>query len=143
MKNRGYMLKTFLLGSFLTISVWNLNAQVDTHKAVIDTGANILTVVNVIQPKGVGQDVILAYLQKGLNETMRYQPGFISANIHKSLDNDNIIVYAQWKDQESLQNAVKLIENGGAPNMSYVFGNSIPDYHPYEVISVNLTSDSK
>jgi len=89
------------------------------------------------------QEKIVELLQKGMTETMRYQKGFISANIHKSLDSEHIIVYAQWKDGASLQDAVKLIEAGNAPNMLEVFSNSTPDYHPYDVISVNLAHKKK
>ncbi|TAI47274.1 antibiotic biosynthesis monooxygenase family protein [Flagellimonas allohymeniacidonis] len=133
----------FLLGIMFVSGLGQIVGQVKTHKAIVDSEIDILTVVNVITPnKGQQQDIV-ENLQKGLTDTMRYQDGFISASIHKSLDSDHIIVYAQWRDQESLQNAVKLIESGGAPNMLYVFSNSTPEYHPYDVVSVNLAANRK
>jgi len=143
MKNIRFTYRALFLIPLLTLSYFKTYGQVDTHKSVIDSKSGILTVINVIEPKDVEQEVILEYLQKGITETMRYQKGFISANIHKSLDSNDIIVYAQWKDKESPQNAVKLIEEGGAPNMLYVFGHSTPNYHPYEVISVNLANERR
>ncbi len=107
-------------------------------EAVIRENSDILTVINVITPKEGQQNEIVELLQKGMTQTMRYQSGFISATIHKSMDSDHIIVYAQWKNEASLQEAVKLIEAGEAPNMLKVFSSATPDYHPYEVISVNL-----
>ncbi len=114
-----------------------------SNQAVINADKEILTVINVITPKEGQQEKIVALLQKGMTQTMRYQKGFISANIHKSMDSEHIIVYAQWKDANSLQEAVKLIEAGKAPSMLEVFSNSTPDYHPYDVISVNLAADKE
>lgn len=111
--------------------------------AVINADKEILTVINVITPKEGQQEKIVQLLQKGMTETMSYQKGFISATIHKSLDNDYVIVYAQWKDSASLQNAVELIQTGKAPNMLEVFSNSNPDYHTYDVISVNLKNKKR
>lgn len=34
---------------------------------------------------------------------MRYLPGFISANIHRSLDGTKVINYAQWESSEAFQ----------------------------------------
>ncbi len=132
--------------AIITMSFTLSNAtdiNIKKSDAIINADKEILTVINVITPKQGQQDKIVELLQKGMTETMRYQKGFISANIHKSLDSEHVIVYAQWKDEASLQEAVKLIEAGKAPNMLEVFSNSTPDYHPYDVISVNLASEKK
>ncbi|MEW7290563.1 antibiotic biosynthesis monooxygenase family protein [Aquimarina sp. 2304DJ70-9] len=113
---------------------------VPKNEALIRANTDVFTVINVITPKEGQQEEIVQLLQKGMTETMRYQPGFVSANIHKSLDSEHVVVYAQWKDAASLQQAVQLIEAGKAPNMLEVFSNATPDYHPYQVISVNLPS---
>ena len=34
---------------------------------------------------------------------MRNQPGYISANIHKSLDGTRVTNYAQWRSQEDFE----------------------------------------
>ncbi|MGL5794588.1 MAG: antibiotic biosynthesis monooxygenase family protein [Waterburya sp.] len=107
------------------------------QKSLIEAQSEILTVVNVLIPKPEKQAKVISLLQKGMTDTMQHQPGFISANIHKSLDSSHILVYAQWEDRESLQNAVKLIETGKAPSMMEVFSIGNPEYHPYEVVSVH------
>ena len=106
-------------------------------QSIIQAQTDILTVVNVLTPKLEEQDRVIALLQKGMTDTMQHQPGFISANIHKSLDSSHVVVYAQWKNNKSLQNAVKLIEAGQAPSMMEVFSIGNPEYHPYEVVSVH------
>lgn len=113
-------------------------------KSSIEAQKEILTVVNVLIPKPEEQEKVVSLLQKGMTDnTMQYQPGFISANIHKSLDSPHILVYAQWKDGESLQEAVKLIEAGKAPSMMEVFSIGNPEYHPYEVVSVHRSIEEK
>lgn len=107
------------------------------NRSYIETQKDILTVVNVLIPKPKEQERVVNLLQKGMTETMQYQPGFISANIHRSKDSSHVLVYAQWKDSESLQNAVKLIETGKVPSMMEVFSIGNAEYHPYEVVSVH------
>jgi quinol monooxygenase YgiN len=114
-----------------------------SKQSFIETQSKILTVVNVLIPKPEEQDKVISLLQKGMTDTMQHQPGFISANIHKSLDSNHVLVYAQWEDRESLQNAVKLIETGKAPSMMEVFSIGNPEYHPYEVVSVHRAITSQ
>ncbi len=140
---RVLMLSLVGLSFLLITQSFMANSRAISDKAIIEADTNNFTVINVITPKEGQQDEVVQLLQKGMTETMRYQPGFISANIHKSLDSDHIVVYAQWKDAVSLQQAVKLIEAGKAPNMLEVFSNASPDYHPYQVISVNLAASKK
>ena len=107
------------------------------NRSSIEAKTDILTVVNVLIPKLEEQEKVIALLQKGIRDTMQHQPGFISANIHQSKDSSHVLVYAQWKNSESLEDAVKLIEAGKAPNMMEVFSIGNPEYHPYEVVSVH------
>lgn len=114
-----------------------------SNRSIIEAESDILTVVNVLTPKPEEQEKVVSLLQKGMNDTMRHQPGFISANIHKSLDSSHVLVYAQWQDSASLQEAVKLIEAGLAPSMMEVFSIGNPEYHPYEVVSVHRSIKEK
>ena len=107
------------------------------QQSIIEAQTDTLTVVNVFTPKTEEQEKVVSLLQKGMTDTMQHQPGFISANIHKSLDSSHVLVYAQWKDSQSLQDAVKLIETGLAPSMMEVFTIGNLGYHPYEVVSIH------
>lgn len=106
-------------------------------KSEIEAQTDILTVVNILTPKLEEQEKVVRLLQKGMTDTMQHQSGFISANIHKSIDSSHVLVYAQWQDSKSLENAVKLIEAGLAPSMMEVFSIGNSEYHPYKVISVH------
>jgi quinol monooxygenase YgiN len=101
---------------------------------------NNSTVINILLPKPEDRDRVVELLQKGMKETIEHQPGFISAIIHQSLDSNHVLVYAQWKNAESLQQAAKLIEEGKAPAMMEVFTLGNSEYHPYEIVSVHRHS---
>ena len=118
-------------------------AQNVTKVATIDPNAGILTMVNVLTPAPGKQSETIQLLQAGMDKTMRHQPGFISAVIHRSLNSDHVVVYAQWKDQASVDAASKLIQEGKAPNMAKVFNLAQPAYHPYEVVSIHPASTKK
>ena len=109
----------------------------------INPSAGILTMVNVLTPELGKQSETIQLLQAGMEKTMRHQPGFISANIHRSLNSEHVVVYAQWKDQASIDAASNLIQGGKAPNMAKVFTVAQPAYHPYDVVSVHPASTSK
>ncbi len=94
--------------------------------------------INVLTPAPGKQDEAIRLLQAGMEKEMSLQPGFLSSSIHKSLNSENVVVYAQWKDQASVDAAVKVIQGGGAPNMAEVFSVAQPEYHPYKVVSVHL-----
>ncbi len=65
-----------------------------SKQSIIEAQSKILTVVNVLIPKPEEQEKIISLLQTGMTDTMQYQPGFISANIHRSLDSSHVLVYA-------------------------------------------------
>jgi len=109
--------------------------------ATIDAESGVLTMVNVITPQPGKQEETIAALQSGMDEEMSAQPGFISSTIHRSLDSEHVVVYAQWADQASVAKAVSVIESGGAPNMASVFTTATPDFHPYQVVSVHPAGD--
>jgi len=111
--------------------------------STIDPEAHILTMINVLTPAHGKQAETIQLLQAGMNQTMRHQPGFISANIHRSLNSDHVVVYAQWEDQASVDAVVKLIQGGKAPNMATVFTVAQPAFHPYEVVSVHPSMEMK
>lgn len=109
--------------------------------ATINPSEGVLTMVNVLTPEAGKQDETIRLLQAGMTDEMSAQPGFISSTIHRSLDSDHVVVYAQWENQASVNAAVDVIQGGGAPNMAEVFSIASPDFHPYDVESVHLAQD--
>lgn len=104
---------------------------------VIDPDAPRLTMINVLTPEPGKQADVVAALNDGLGAQVANMPGFISATIHKSLDNEYVVVYAQWRDQAAVDEAVKRIQTGGAPSMMTAFTIASPEFHPYDVIAVH------
>ena len=70
--------------------------------AIIDQFRNIHTVVVEIDVKEGETDALVQDLRRFL-EVVKTQPGFVSANIHKSIDGKKLINYAQWLNQESFE----------------------------------------
>nr|WP_298373596.1 antibiotic biosynthesis monooxygenase family protein [uncultured Halomonas sp.] len=110
----------------------------DTKAPVLQTQPDYLTMINVFTPISGTQDEVAAAIQEGLDESVSRLPGFINATVHKSRDNDYVVVYAQWEDQAAVDAAVETIQGGGAPAMMRAFTIATPDFHPYDVLSVHL-----
>ncbi len=71
---------------------------------VIDHYRNILTVLIEFDSTPEEVENQLSQLKTFTNEVVKLQPGFISANLHVSTDNQKIVNYAQWKSEEDFQN---------------------------------------
>lgn len=130
-------LRTAALALALTIPAAGFAHAQDAAAPTLSADANVLTMINVMQPnEGTTQDELAELITTGLKETS-VLPGFINATVHKSKDNDYVVVYAQWKDQTSVDNAVRVISSGeGSPAHAKAFGASSPEFHPYDVIAV-------
>lgn len=114
----------------------------EPQKVELKTNNSLLTVINLMKPDSANQEATLNFLQAGLEQTMSKQPGFVSSSLHKSLDNNYIINYAQWETGEDLQAASDLVNGGGAPNMAEAFGMSSPDFHPFNLMAQYKSGDS-
>ncbi|MFI2765093.1 antibiotic biosynthesis monooxygenase family protein [Streptomyces echinatus] len=71
-----------------------------TTTAQIDTTRPVATLINVFTVSPDRQTELIDLLAQATEETMKHQPGFISANFHASLDGERIINYAQWESEE-------------------------------------------
>ena len=68
--------------------------------AIIDQRDDVFTLINVFTVKQENQDTLVTLLIEATNNTMRRLPGFVSASIHKSLDNTRVVNYAQWRSKD-------------------------------------------
>lgn len=99
--------------------------------ATITTKNEVLTVIIIfsVEPKRQQQliDAIVEFL-----ETVKQQPGFVSANIHKSIDGVKVANYAQWRSQEYYNNFLNnaKIQSKAAKLREF----SPPDINVYEVV---------
>jgi quinol monooxygenase YgiN len=68
---------------------------------------NIATLINVFTVEPKDQQRLVEILIEATEKVMSQQEGFISANIHKSLDGTRVVNYAQWKSKEAFEKMLK------------------------------------
>lgn len=83
--------------------------------STIEKGRNILTLINVFTVAPEKQQELVTLLLNATQHTMRHLPGFISANIHRSLDGKRVVNYAQWESMADFESMRKSPE--AAPHM--------------------------
>jgi heme-degrading monooxygenase HmoA len=71
-----------------------------TH-STISADTPLVTLVNVFTVDPADQQHLIELWQRATNELISHLPGFISANIHRSLDGTKVINYAQWESREA------------------------------------------
>src|ERR671919_2534540 len=64
---------------------------------------NVVTLINVFTVRHEQQQRLVDLLVEATEAVMKYQPGYVSANIHKSLDGTRVINYAQWRSREAFE----------------------------------------
>lgn len=83
----------------------------------------------------MNQDKLIQLLHDAYEKVIKYLPGFVSANFHKSLDGTRVVNYAQWKSQEAFE---AVLQNPEAKkHLEEAFKLSQPDPHLYKVVSVH------
>ncbi len=63
----------------------------------------ITTLINVFTVAPENQQQLADVLVEATESVMNKLPGFISANIHKSLDGTRVVNYAQWRSQKDFE----------------------------------------
>lgn len=81
----------------------------------IQTGGEILTLINVFSVSPERQQELVTLLIDATEHTMKALPGFISANIHRSLDGKKVVNYAQWASKSAFE--AMLQDPGAKPHM--------------------------
>src|ERR671917_2352171 len=64
---------------------------------------NVVTLINVFNVRPEQRQLLVDLLVEATEAVMKYQPGFVSANIHKSLDGTRVTNYAQWRSREAFE----------------------------------------
>jgi heme-degrading monooxygenase HmoA len=94
------------------------------------------TLINVFTVVPERAKELAAALDDATERVMRFIPGFVSANIHVSVDGTRVVNYAQWESAEAYQAMMadpKAREHmGGAAALAVSF-----DPHFYSVESVH------
>ena len=96
----------------------------------------VVTLINVFTVAPEDQQRLVDVLADATRAVMRKQPGFVSANIHRSLDGTRVTNYAQWRSTEAfetmLQNQKAAEPMGEAARIAERF-----EPHLYEVSFVD------
>ncbi len=66
----------------------------------INANSELFTLINIFDVEPEKQQELADLLVKATEKSMKHIPGFVSANIHKSLDGKRVINYAQWESKE-------------------------------------------
>lgn len=71
--------------------------------SVIVKGNQLLTLINVFTVEPDKQQELVTVLIEATDKTMKHLPGFVSANIHRSLDGAKVVNYAQWASKAAFE----------------------------------------
>jgi len=69
----------------------------------INKDNKLVTLINVFTVEPAKQQELVDLLIHATETSMRQLPGFISANIHRSLDGTKVANYAQWRSVEDFE----------------------------------------
>ena len=78
----------------------------------ISTDRDVITLVNVFTVEPESQQKLVDLLVEATEQVMRHLPGFVSANIHASLDGGRVVNYAQWRTVADFENMLSNPEAG-------------------------------
>jgi quinol monooxygenase YgiN len=93
----------------------------------------VVTLVNIFRLHDpADQQRLVELLVEATEATMRHQPGYVSANIHKSLDGTQVVNYAQWRSQADF--AAMLRNPAAQEHMGRAAALAEFDPHLYEVV---------
>jgi quinol monooxygenase YgiN len=100
-----------------------------TTLSLDNTLTTVIIIFSVVPDR---QDELIAAIQEFL-ETVKTQPGFVSANIHKSIDGVKVANYAQWKSLSEYEAFIKNAKVQKKAEKLLTFDS--PDSHVYEIIA--------
>lgn len=83
-------------------NIYELAFSAGTNPTIISKDANLVTVINKFSVEPENHKRLLQLLDD-LRIVVEKQPGFISANVHSSIEGTRIVSYAQWNTKEDYQ----------------------------------------
>lgn len=100
-----------------------------------------MTLINVFTVSPENQQRLVDLLVEATQHTMRKQPGYLSAAIHKSVDGTRVTNYAQWRSREDFEaigkNPEAAVHMRAAAQLAISF-----EPHLYEVSFIDTVSSS-
>ena len=71
-------------------------------ESTVRADAPVVTLINVFTVAPENQQRLVELWQRATDDVMRHLPGFVSADVHRSLDGTKVVNYAQWTSREGL-----------------------------------------
>ena len=68
----------------------------------LDPAADYVTLINTFDVEPERAEELIAVLSKATAQTIRHRQGFVSANLHLSLNRRHVANYAQWRSQADM-----------------------------------------
>ena len=107
---------------------------------IIRAGAPVVTLINVFTVKPERQLHLVDVLVDATEAVMWHQPGFISANIHRSFDGQRVTNYAQWRTREDFEAMLRNPEAQAHMRLAADVADSV-EPHLYEVVFAESTAE--
>ena len=98
----------------------------------ISVDQDIATLINMFTVEPNNQQQLVDLLDQATTQVIRHRPGFISANIHASLDGTRVVNYAQWRTRDDLDNM--LADPAAGEHMKAI---TAADPHLYKVTATH------
>ena len=99
---------------------------------LIRANSGVITQINVFTVPPDGQQRLIEQLAKAAAYA-RETPGWLSANVHRSLDGTRVVNYAQSESVEAAQAVIERLRAGGFLDRNRDFGEAHPGL--YEVVA--------
>jgi quinol monooxygenase YgiN len=69
----------------------------------ISPSRKLVTLINVFTVEPVNQQQLVDLLARATETSVRHEPGFVAASLHRSLDGTKVTMYSQWRSVEDYQ----------------------------------------
>jgi len=69
----------------------------------ISPSRKLVTLINFFTVEPANQRRLVELLARATETSVRHEPGFVSASLHRSLDGRKVTMYAQWRSLEDYQ----------------------------------------
>lgn len=110
--------------------------------STITQNSSLFTLINVFTVTPERQKELVDLLVDATDNTIRALPGFVSANIHQSLDGVRVVNYAQWESKAAFEAFLRNPEAVAHFKVAEQIAERI-DYHPYAVMHTTAGTAEK
>ena len=104
----------------------------------ITTANDVVTLIDVFTVEPEHQQRLVDVLVRATQTIVSKQPGFVSANIHKSLDGMRVVNYTQFRSQEDFEAMLAKPEAAEHIREAATLGSF--DAHLYEVVFIRTSA---